>query len=58
MKILSSQAVVPDIQSVKKCAFLKSLSIVLSVMLGIHIRVCGYVMRMSVYDFSVFEYHA
>ena len=28
------------------------------VKLGIHIRVCEYVMRLVAYDFSVFEYHA
>ena len=27
-------------------------------MLGIHIRVCGFVMRLAAYVFSVFEYHA
>ena len=26
--------------------------------LGIHIRVCGYVMHFAAYDFCVFEYHA
>ena len=26
--------------------------------LGIHVRVCGYVMRLAAYEFSVFEYHA
>ena len=28
------------------------------VKLGIHIRVCGYVMRLAAYGFSAFEYHA
>ena len=32
--------------------------IFVSVKLGIHIRVCVYVMRPATYDFSAFEYHA
>ena len=30
----------------------------LKLAVGIHIRVCGYVMRLAAYEFSVLEYHA